>query len=653
MKELDLGKEKINKLLLAFSIPCIISMLINSIYNIVDQIFIGKGVGTIGNAATNVIFPVVIICNALAQLIGNGCAANLSLRLGEGNKEEAKKSIGSSVTLLFISSFILAILGEIFLPVLVNIFGCTSSVYDSAITYGRIILIGAPFMIIYTALSSFIRADGSPKYSMTILVIGAVINLILDPIFIFPLKMGVAGGALATIIGQFVSFILAVLYLRKTKTIKLKLKDFALNKSVLKTMSLGVSSFVTQTTVLALFVVMNNLMTKYGVDTKYGADIPLSVYGIISKINNIYISSVLGIAIGAQPIMGFNYGARNYKRVKETIKKVLFIGLIIGFVFNIVILVFPKPIISIFITKTDPNYDLFMEFAVKFARIFLLVCAINALELCSGIIIQSLGNVKKATLTTFTRQIILFIPIAFILCHFKGLYGALYAGPIADILCFIFIFFLLRSEYKKLKEDKVEYEVTENINVDTNFKTDYVITINREYGSGGRYVGKILSEMLKVPCYDKEIISLSAEKSGLDNDFIKENEESRKSYYGTDNDIFIAESKVIKNIAKNPSIIIGRCSNYVLRNNKKIINVFLYSDMKNKEKRVTKYYNIPKENAKKQIEKINKQRAKYYKFYTGCKWNDIENYDIALNTDVLGVNKTAEVLKEFILSKNN
>lgn len=244
MKELDLGKEKINKLLLAFSIPCIISMLINSIYNIVDQIFIGKGVGTIGNAATNVIFPVVIICNALAQLIGNGCAANLSLRLGEGNKEEAKKSIGSSVTLLFISSFILAILGEIFLPVLVNIFGCTSSVYDSAITYGRIILIGAPFMIIYTALSSFIRADGSPKYSMTILVIGAIINLILDPIFIFPLKMGVAGGALATIIGQFVSFILAVLYLRKTKTIKLKLKDFALNKSVLKTMSLGVSSLV-------------------------------------------------------------------------------------------------------------------------------------------------------------------------------------------------------------------------------------------------------------------------------------------------------------------------------------------------------------------------------------------------------------------------
>ena len=206
MKKLDLGKEKINKLLLAFSIPCIISMLINSFYNIVDQIFIGKGVGTIGNAATNVIFPIVIICNAIASLIGNGAAANLSLKLGEGKKEEGRVCVGSSILFLIIISLVIAILGEIFLPTLVNWFGSTETVFASAMTYGRIILLGAPFMIIYTGLSSIIRADGSPKYSMVCLLVGAIINIILDPVFIFGFNMGVAGGAWATIIGQFISF---------------------------------------------------------------------------------------------------------------------------------------------------------------------------------------------------------------------------------------------------------------------------------------------------------------------------------------------------------------------------------------------------------------------------------------------------------------
>ena len=214
-KELDLGKEKIGKLLLAFSVPCIISMIINSIYNIVDQIFIGKGVGIIGNAATNVIFPIVIICNALAGLVGNGAAANLSLRLGEGKKDEAKKSIGSSITLLFIISILVVIIFELLLPNLVYAFGCTKNVYSSAMTYGRIIVFGSFFMIIYSGLSQIIRADGSPKYSMICLLVGAILNIILDPIFIFTFNMGVAGGAIATIIGQIVSFVIALFYIPK------------------------------------------------------------------------------------------------------------------------------------------------------------------------------------------------------------------------------------------------------------------------------------------------------------------------------------------------------------------------------------------------------------------------------------------------------
>ena len=647
MKNLDLGKEKINKLLLEFSIPCILSMLINSIYNIVDQIFIGKGVGTIGNAATNVIFPLIIVCNAVAGLIGNGSAANLSLRLGEKKEKEASKAVASSITLLFIVALLIPILGEIFLPTLVNLFGSTKNVYESAIIYGRIILIGAPFMIIYSGLSSIIRADNSPKYAMTYLIIGAVINLILDPIFIFVFKWGVAGGAIATVIGQFVSFVIAILYLRKFKSIKITKEDYKLNKEVLKCISLGLSSFITQMTVMALFIVMNNLMTKYGASSIYGSLVPLSVYGIISKLNSFYVSSVLGISIGAQPIIGYNYGARNMDRVKETLIKVLIINFIIGLVFNLVMQICPQVLINLFITKEDPNYDLFMKFAVDTSRIFLGVCALNAFEMTSSIVIQSLGNVVKSTLVSFTRQIILFIPLSIILTHFYGLYGALYAGLIADFLCFIVVIFVFTSEYKKLNI-KVDNTTEKINNVKGKPLTNYVITIGREYGSGGRYVGKLLSEKLNIPLYDKELIILNSKESGLHKDYIKEIDE-KKSFYQNDNILFESNTKVIKEISKKPCVIVGRCSDYILKDNKNVIKVFLYSNLEDKIKRGIKYYGLSTKNAKSKINKINKDRKKYYEYYTGITWGS--NYDISFNVDSLGVEKTVDILIDYINKK--
>lgn len=655
MKSLDLGKTKINKLLVTFAVPCIISMLINSVYNIVDQIFIGKGVGTIGNAATNVIFPVIIICNAIASLIGNGSAANLSLKLGEDNLKDAKKSTGAGITLLFIASLVIAVLGEIFLPSLVNLFGCTPNVYSSALTYGRIILLGAPFMIIYTGLSSIIRSDGSPKYSMFSLVIGAIINLILDPIFIFGFNMGIAGGAWATIIGQFVSCIIAVAYLFKIKSIKLELKDYALNKTAVKTLGLGLSSFITQMTVLVLFVVMNNLMTKYGAASIYGADIPLSVYGIVSKINSLYISLILGISIGAQPIIGFNYGAKNYDRVKETLRKVIIIGFIIGITYNLIIYFFPKEIISIFITKSDPNYDLFMKFAIDCFHIFLAICFLNSFEICSSNVLQSLGHVGKSTLISFTRQIILFVPIALVLCHFNGLYGALYAGPIADLVCCIVVTCIFLSVYKKLGSNSLNSINQENILMEParDAKTNLVITIAREYGSGGHYVGELLAKRLNIPCYDKEIIHLSALKSGFAPSYVAEIEQKKQAYYANDDALFAAQAKIIKKLSKNPCIIIGRCADYILKNKNNTLNIFLYSNNASKIKRVTKYYDIKKEIALKEIIKINKARAKHYKYYTNNNWQDINNYDLALNVDALGgVKKTVELLEKIILEKN-
>lgn len=654
MKKVDLGKENINKLLISFAIPCVISMLINSVYNIVDQIFIGKGVGTLGNAATNVIFPLVIIFNAVAGLIGNGAAANLSLKLGEGKKEEGGKIVGNAVTVSIIFSIILSVIAYFFLPKLVYMFGCTKNVYQYAVDYGKIIILGAPFMIIYSALSQLIRADGSPKYSMVLLVVGAILNIILDPIFIFTFNMGVKGGAIATVIGQIISFVMAILYLKKVKSVKLENESFKVDKSITRTLGLGLSSFITQSTVLALFVFMNNMMTKYGALTKYGADIPLSVYGVISKINSLYISTILGISIGAQPIIGFNYGAGNYERVKETLRKVLTINLVVGLIFNIIFYLFPKEIVSIFITNSDPNYKLFLEFAVIICHSFLLVMGLNFLEMTTSITVQSLGNVKKATMVSFIRQIILFIPIACFMAIYlhKGIYGVLNAGPIADAITFFIALVIFYSEYRKLsiKEKPTNLE---DIKVNNTYKgKKIVITISREYGSGGHYVGELLAKRMGLNFYDKNLINLISKKSGLSKEYVEANNQKLASFKYIDNNddrIFIAEEKVIKDLAKKEScVIVGRCADYILKDNKDTIKVFLYSSSQDKVKRAVKYYNLEEDKALKEINKTNSERAKHYKYYTNRDWYDFANYDIALNVDYLGVEKTAELLEQVI-----
>ena len=622
-------------------------MLINSIYNIVDQIFIGQGVGTLGNAATNVIFPLVIVFNAVASLIGNGAAANLSLKLGENNKKEAAKGVGQAVMLTTIVSVLLGVFSYILMPKLVMLFGCTENVYKYAVEYGRIICIGAPFMIIYSSLSNIIRADGSPKYSMILLVIGAIINIILDPIFIFVFNKGVAGGAIATVIGQFVSFLLAIAYIKKFKSIKLNKESMKLNKDIFRVLGLGLSSFITQCTVLVLFIFMNNMMTKLGGLSKFGADIPLSVYGVISKINSIYISIVLGVSIGAQPIIGFNYGAGNKERVKETIKRVLIINFIIGIIFNVIFFFFPKQLAGIFIKSSDPSYELFIEFAILMCHSFFLVMGLNAFEMTGSVTIQALGKVKKATAFSFIRQIILLIPISLLLSVVfnKGIYGIAYAGCISDLLCFFIAVFIVRSEFVTLsKKDYSNENNTEIKSVDYTGK-HIVVTISREYASGGRYVGKLLAEKLGINFYDKELIGLAAKESGLSNKYIEEtDEQSRK----TENDdrIFIAETKIIKDLAEKEScVIVGRCADYILRDNENVLKVFLYSDEKNKFERGTKYYGLNPKIATKEIEKINKDREKHYKFYTNRDWKDFNNYDIIMNVDLLGVEKTAEYIK--------
>ena len=510
-------------------------------------------------------------------------------------------------------------------------------------------------MIIYSALSSIIRADGSPKYSMIMLVVGAIINCILDPIFIFTFDMGVKGGAIATVIGQFVSFVIAIFYLGRFKSIKLEKEYFKLDKYILKILSLGLSSFITQTTILVLFVFMNNMLTKLGAFTKFGADIPLSVYGVISKVNSLYISTVLGISIGSQPIIGYNYGSGNELRVKDAIKKILICNFTIGIIFNLIFILFPKEIAGVFISKSDATYQLFIDFATLMCHSFLLVTCLNALEMTTSIVIQSLGNVVKSTAVTFIRQIILFIPISLLLAFIfdKGIYGVLYAGFIADILCFIITIFILRSEYKKLgikEETSVNEEEPNEENTYTG--KHIVITIAREYGSGGRFVGELLAKKLGISFYDKKLIRLSAKESGLSEYYVGNVDEKKKSgNFENNNDdrLFIAETKVIENLATREScIIVGRCADYILKDNEDTVNLFLYSDDENKIKRAVNFYGLKEEDALKEINKINKERQKHYKYYTNREWSDVSNYDLAINVDKYAIEKTVDIIYDFV-----
>jgi putative MATE family efflux protein len=319
-RENVLGTAPISKLLRTFAIPSIISMLVNSLYNIVDQIFIGQGVGYLGNAATNVVFPMTVIVMAFALLIGDGSASFLSLKLGEKDTNAAQKGVNNGFSMLIILGAAFLVIGLVFLEPLARFSGATENVLPYAKEYGGIIAIGYPFVVIGTGLNSILRADGRPRVAMISMVAGAVTNTILDPIFIFVFGWGVQGAALATIIGQALSFAISIFFVTRLKTVKINRQDMKLSGKVAKTVAgYGVSSFVTQMAITASMLVMNNALVTYGAMSPYGADIPLAALGIVMKVNSILISFVIGIAVGAQPIIGYNYGSGQLERVKKTL----------------------------------------------------------------------------------------------------------------------------------------------------------------------------------------------------------------------------------------------------------------------------------------------------------------------------------------------
>ena len=655
-----LGKEKIGKLMIKFSIPCIISMLVNSLYNIVDQIFIGRGVGYLGNGATNIVFPINIICLAFSLMLGDGTSAYLSLKLGEKKNDEAKKGVANGILLSVILSVLFFIAIILTLPLLLNVFGCTDALRPYAIDYGYIITVGLPFMMIGTSLNGVIRADGSPKYSMVSMVTGAVLNTILDPIFIFIFNWGVKGAAAATAISKAVSFLMNIIYLKKFKSIKLKRNDFKLkSKTIFRILSLGISSFITEMSFVLLIAVQNNLLKNLGAESEYGADIPITVLGIVMKINQILNSIILGIAVGSQPIIGYNYGAGKNDRVKETLKKVLMISFLVGTVAFILFQLIPDKLIAIF-GSGDQKY---IDFACLAFRIYLMLCMLNSIQVPAGIFFQAIGKSLISAVLSISRQIALLIPAMIILGKIFGLTGVLAAGPVADAIAFTMAGILIVIEIHKLGNRNVQSQaLIDDTSTDNILKHHTVITVAREYGSGGRYVARLIADKLGIKFYDKDFISKVAEETGLTESYIEENEQKRGILANLEQDgvtglsgrdeLFIKESEIIKKTAKEEScVIVGRCSDYVLKDDKDTVKVFIYSYNDDKIKRATKYYGLEEKSADKEIKKIDKERANHYKYYTGREWKDYSNYDICINSGLFGVEKSADIICEMIEQK--
>lgn len=441
--------EPVGRLIAKFAIPCVISLLVNSLYNIVDQIFIGWGVGYLGNGATNVVFPITIIALALSLMIGDGGAAYLSLKLGEGELDKAKKGVGNAIVMVTVVSIVLMAIFLIFINPILSLFGATDTLRPYALEYGYVIGIGLPFMMIPAAINSIIRADGSPKYAMFSMALGAVINTIFDPIFIFVFHMGVQGAAIATVMGQVASFLVSVIYLPRFKSVRLQTSAFRLKaKTCGNILTFGISSFITQFAITIVMALTNNLLAAYGASSVYGSEIPLTATGIVMKVNQILISILVGISVGAQPIIGYNYGAKDFERVKKALDIALVASEIISILAFLVFQFSPMTVVSLF----GSEEGLYNEFAVMAFRIFLLFCPLTGFQTVISVYLQAVGKPVKSALLSLSRQIIFFVPAALILPRFLGVTGVLWTGPVADGLAFVFSLILLLYERKQLKK---------------------------------------------------------------------------------------------------------------------------------------------------------------------------------------------------------
>lgn len=650
-----LGTEKISKLMLKFSVPCVLSLLVSALYNIVDQIFIGNSeLSALGNAATGVVFPIFIIAQAFAWCFGDGCAAYLNICQGRRDTSSAHKAIGTGIVVTLLASLVLM---AVFFPLktqLLTLFGASENSIAMAVEYFNIILAFFPIYMLSNMMNAVIRADGSPSWSMASMLLGAIINIILDPIFIFGMHWGMTGAALATILGQCVSLVISLIYFFRTKTFKLTKRSFIPDfKAFFNALKLGTSSFITQMTIVIISLVCNIMLAKYGAMSQYGIDIPIAIIGIESKVFTVVINLVVGIVLGCQPIIGYNIGAKNYDRVMQLYKSILTCTLIIGIASALLFELAPRAVVGIFGTPTNiPNPEDYWIFAEKTFRIFLSLVTFTCTIKMTSIFFQAVGKPAQAVISSMIRDIICFIPLILILPVFLGIEGILFAAPIADFVAMIVAVALTVTFMKSLKPSPSQ-EVVETALKPS--KAGVIITIAREHGSSGKQIGKLVAERLNIPFYYKEMTALAAQESGLDKEFISDINANSPAmlhslYLSTDviQQAVTAQDKVIRKIAdKGSCVIVGRAADYVLREYPNVVRIFIYASKQFKIQRVMEVYGDDKEAAAKNIHHSDEARAAYYKSISGSTWGDRQNYELLLDSSV-GLDACADVICEYV-----
>ena len=476
-----LGNEKIGKLLVKFCIPCIASLIISCLYNIVDQIFVGNGVGYLGNAATGVIFPITVIGWGMSLFFGDGAAAYLSVALGKNETKTIHRGIGNSILFSFLSGVVIILVGYLWGDGLLRLIGATDATISLAHDYGFIIYIMLPLAMTQNTLASIIRADGSPRYAMGAMIVGALINIVGDPVAIFVLDMGIKGAAYATIIGQFISFLICAFYLTRSRTFRLRADSFKIDFKLLKQiMALGTSSLLTQLSIVVITVVNNILLVKYGAVSAYGADIPLAAFVVIMKLFQIVLNIAIGIAAGAQPIVGYNYGAQKFDRVRELLKEVLKWTALVGLVCMILFEAFPGAFIRLF----GSDGELYMEFATRCLRIYLLLILFTCVQKVCAIFLQSIGRAQAAAPLAILRDLLLIV-FSIVVPIFFGVTGIFWAAPIADVIAMLITAAVMLRLWKELQaKTKTAAPVVEG-HIQPS-KPGVIVTISREHGSASQ-----------------------------------------------------------------------------------------------------------------------------------------------------------------------
>ena len=644
-----LGTEKTGKLLRQFAIPCICSLIISCLYNIVDQIFVGNGVGYLGNAATGVIFPITVIGWGLSLFFGDGAAAALSVSLGRGETKDIHRSVGSAILGSFLSGLVVTVIAYLWGDGLLRLIGVTDANLQMAHDYGVIIFAMMPLAMTQNTLASIIRADGSPKYAMTAMLTGAVINIIGDPVAIFTLNMGIRGAAWATILGQFVSFLICAAYLRRSKTFRVKAGSFRPSLSLLKpVMALGTSSLLTQLSIVFITVVNNILLVKYGARSAYGADIPLAAFVVIMKLFQIVLNVAIGIAAGAQPIVGYNYGAKNNDRVRELLKLMIKWTALVGLVCMILFEAVPGIFIRMFGSADDPVY---FDFAVLCLRIYLSLILVTCVQKVCAIFLQSIGKAKAAAPLSVLRDVLLIV-FSLLIPAVMGVTGIFWAAPIADILAVLVTTVVMVRVWRELEHGTKSKESAAAIHPS---RQGVIITIAREHGSAGKRIGQMAAERLNIPCYYKELVAVAAQESGLAQEFISginsdENAVMRKLYLSSDpvQRAVAAQEKAIRRIADAGScVIIGRSADYVLRNYRDVVRIFIYAPKSYREQKVMEMYGDTPEEAKKSIVRSDSARSAYYKSVSGKEWGDPHGYELCIDASV-GEEAAADLICSYI-----